>query len=105
MQQALREFPQEASQSYNQMMESYESFALMESRKIFLFIPDLSEYRLVCFHRKRFLVKHLMKSSFFCLNYSTCFNRIDLPVYSSKNELREKLKVAIESSATGFDIE
>jgi hypothetical protein len=32
----------------------------------------------------------------------TCFNRIDLPVYSSKDELREKLKVAIATSATGF---
>jgi len=35
----------------------------------------------------------------------TCFNRIDLPVYSSKEELREKLKTAIATSATGFDIE
>lgn len=34
--------------------------------------------------------------------FSTCFNRIDLPVYSSKDELREKLKVAIATSATGF---
>ena len=35
----------------------------------------------------------------------TCFNRIDLPVYDSKDELREKLKVAIATSATGFEIE
>mmetsp|Transcript_28732 Transcript_28732/g.58997 ORF Transcript_28732/g.58997 Transcript_28732/m.58997 type:complete len:853 (-) Transcript_28732:12-2570(-) len=35
----------------------------------------------------------------------TCFNRIDLPVYSSKDELREKLTVAVATSATGFDIE
>eukprot|EP00804_Cyclotella_cryptica_P004650 CCRYP_019461-RA/>CCRYP_019461-RA protein AED:0.03 eAED:0.03 QI:1846/1/1/1/1/0.8/5/1797/280 len=35
----------------------------------------------------------------------TCFNRIDLPVYSSKDELRDKLKIAIATSATGFDIE
>eukprot|EP00581_Thalassiosira_minuscula_P017736 CAMPEP_0183721764 /NCGR_PEP_ID=MMETSP0737-20130205/13926_1 /TAXON_ID=385413 /ORGANISM="Thalassiosira miniscula, Strain CCMP1093" /LENGTH=862 /DNA_ID=CAMNT_0025951817 /DNA_START=72 /DNA_END=2660 /DNA_ORIENTATION=- len=35
----------------------------------------------------------------------TCFNRIDLPIYSSKDELREKLKIAIATSATGFDIE
>jgi len=35
----------------------------------------------------------------------TCFNRIDLPIYSSKDELREKLRVSIVSSATGFDME
>ncbi|KAL7509607.1 hypothetical protein ACHAXN_006564 [Cyclotella atomus] len=35
----------------------------------------------------------------------TCFNRIDLPVYDSKDELREKLKIAIATSATVFDIE
>ena len=35
----------------------------------------------------------------------TCFNRIDLPIYSSKEELSEKLKVAVSTSATGFDIE
>eukprot|EP00956_Cyclotella_meneghiniana_P004157 scaffold5102_cov76-Cyclotella_meneghiniana.AAC.11 len=36
---------------------------------------------------------------------STCFNRIDLPEYDSKDELRDKLKLAIATSATGFDIE
>jgi HECT-domain (ubiquitin-transferase) len=35
----------------------------------------------------------------------TCFNRIDLPVYSSKDELRERLKLAVTMVATGFDIE
>eukprot|EP00531_Pseudo-nitzschia_arenysensis_P006133 CAMPEP_0116121812 /NCGR_PEP_ID=MMETSP0329-20121206/3892_1 /TAXON_ID=697910 /ORGANISM="Pseudo-nitzschia arenysensis, Strain B593" /LENGTH=859 /DNA_ID=CAMNT_0003615641 /DNA_START=144 /DNA_END=2723 /DNA_ORIENTATION=- len=35
----------------------------------------------------------------------TCFNRIDLPLYSSKEELQERLKLAVTMSATGFDIE
>lgn len=35
----------------------------------------------------------------------TCFNRIDLPTYESKEELREKLKLAVTMVATGFDIE
>ena len=35
----------------------------------------------------------------------TCFNRIDLPIYDNKDELEEKLKIAITMAATGFDIE
>jgi len=35
----------------------------------------------------------------------TCFNRIDLPLFESKEELAEKLKLAVTMSATGFDIE
>eukprot|EP00549_Striatella_unipunctata_P018746 CAMPEP_0118725672 /NCGR_PEP_ID=MMETSP0800-20121206/33270_1 /TAXON_ID=210618 ORGANISM="Striatella unipunctata, Strain CCMP2910" /NCGR_SAMPLE_ID=MMETSP0800 /ASSEMBLY_ACC=CAM_ASM_000638 /LENGTH=680 /DNA_ID=CAMNT_0006634397 /DNA_START=78 /DNA_END=2120 /DNA_ORIENTATION=+ len=35
----------------------------------------------------------------------TCFNRIDLPLYESLEELREKLKLAVTMVATGFDIE
>lgn len=35
----------------------------------------------------------------------TCFNRIDLPRYETKNDLREKLKLAVTMVATGFDIE
>lgn len=35
----------------------------------------------------------------------TCFNRIDLPAYSTKEELVERLKFAVSSSATGFDME
>ena len=36
---------------------------------------------------------------------STCFNRIDLPLYENKEELQEKLKLAVTMQATGFDIE
>jgi E3 ubiquitin-protein ligase NEDD4 len=43
----------------------------------------------------------------FCLypRAHTCFNRIDLPKYESKDELREKLKLAVTMVSTGFDIE
>mmetsp|Transcript_5029 Transcript_5029/g.7425 ORF Transcript_5029/g.7425 Transcript_5029/m.7425 type:complete len:562 (+) Transcript_5029:739-2424(+) len=35
----------------------------------------------------------------------TCFNRIDLPLYDSKENLKEKLSVAITMVSTGFDLE
>ena len=35
----------------------------------------------------------------------TCFNRLDLPMYKSKSELREKLKTAVTQCATGFTLE
>lgn len=35
----------------------------------------------------------------------TCFNRIDLPMYETKEELEEKLRLAVTMAATGFDIE
>ena len=35
----------------------------------------------------------------------TCFNRIDLPLFESKADLEEKLRLAITMSSTGFDIE
>jgi HECT-domain (ubiquitin-transferase) len=38
-------------------------------------------------------------------NISTCFNRIDLPLYETKAELKEKLMLAVSMSSTGFDIE
>lgn len=35
----------------------------------------------------------------------TCFNRIDLPLYETKQDLQQRLKLAVTMSATGFDIE
>ena len=32
----------------------------------------------------------------------TCFNQIDLPVYGSEDELREKLMMAIKEGSEGF---
>ena len=37
--------------------------------------------------------------------YSTCFNRIDLPLYEERSELVEKLQIAITMASAGFDIE
>jgi len=35
----------------------------------------------------------------------TCFNRIDLPIYESKDDLKEKLEFVISLVSTGFDLE
>lgn len=35
----------------------------------------------------------------------TCFNRIDLPMYSSKEDLKQYLVLAIQLECTGFDID
>jgi len=35
----------------------------------------------------------------------TCFNRLDLPMYRSKKDLREKLQIAVRECATGFTLE
>jgi hypothetical protein len=35
----------------------------------------------------------------------TCFNRIDLPTYETKDDLRERLKLAVTMVSTGFDLE
>jgi hypothetical protein len=35
----------------------------------------------------------------------TCFNRLDLPTYRSKKDLREKLKASVTMGATGFDMD
>ncbi|KAL7546229.1 hypothetical protein ACHAWF_009565 [Thalassiosira exigua] len=54
---------------------------------------------------KRFCINGIRKEHSLYPRSHTCFNRLDLPVYSNKDELREKLKVAVATSATGFDIE
>ena len=35
----------------------------------------------------------------------TCFNRIDLPLYKSKKDLKQNLSLAIQLESTGFDLE
>eukprot|EP00584_Thalassiosira_punctigera_P009619 CAMPEP_0172546206 /NCGR_PEP_ID=MMETSP1067-20121228/16000_1 /TAXON_ID=265564 ORGANISM="Thalassiosira punctigera, Strain Tpunct2005C2" /NCGR_SAMPLE_ID=MMETSP1067 /ASSEMBLY_ACC=CAM_ASM_000444 /LENGTH=894 /DNA_ID=CAMNT_0013333099 /DNA_START=107 /DNA_END=2791 /DNA_ORIENTATION=+ len=54
---------------------------------------------------RQFCIHGIKKENSLYPRSHTCFNRLDLPIYGSKNELREKLKVAIATSATGFDIE
>jgi len=54
---------------------------------------------------KKFALSGIRKEQSLFPRAHTCFNRIDLPCYSSKEELREKLKIALATSVTGFDIE
>lgn len=35
----------------------------------------------------------------------TCFNRLDLPLYETKEELEEKLNLVVTMESTGFDLE
>lgn len=54
---------------------------------------------------RQFCIHGITKQNSFYPRSHTCFNRIDLPIYGSKSELLEKLRVSIATSATGFDIE
>lgn len=54
---------------------------------------------------KKFSIHGVQESSFPYPRAHTCFNRIDLPNYTSKKHLREKLKAAVTLSAVGFGIE
>lgn len=70
----------------------------------------VSHWRRVCIHdHSKYsscsYIFNLFSSSNLSFIYSTCFNRIDLPIYEEKSELEEKLKIAITMAATGFDME
>jgi len=54
---------------------------------------------------KKFCVHGVSRDQYPYPRAHTCFNRIDLPNYSSKRELREKLKQAVSMTYVGFDIE
>jgi len=54
---------------------------------------------------KKFAINGVDVSNFPYPRAHTCFNRIDLPNYSTKEELRDRLKLAVTMSATGFDME
>merc|ERR1712232_26116 len=54
---------------------------------------------------KKFAIHGVNRSSYAYPRAHTCFNRIDLPNYSSKKELYEKLKASITLSSVGFDLE
>jgi hypothetical protein len=54
---------------------------------------------------KLFTINAVSPSHFPYPRSHTCFNRIDLPKYSTKQELYEKLKATITSSYVGFGIE
>jgi len=54
---------------------------------------------------QRFTLNGVRRTVSFYPRAHTCFNRIDLPLYSDKEELRTKLLVAAQMEATGFSIE
>lgn len=51
---------------------------------------------------KLFCVHGVSTDQYFYPRAHTCFNRIDLPNYSSKNELRERLRQAVSMNYVGF---
>ena len=54
---------------------------------------------------RKFTILGIAVSECFYPRAHTCFNRLDLPMYDTKEYLREKLKLAVTMAATGFDIE
>lgn len=54
---------------------------------------------------RKFTVNSIAKSVSIFPRAHTCFNRIDLPIYESKKELKKFLTMAIQMEATGFDID
>lgn len=54
---------------------------------------------------KKFTIHGIDKGTSMFPRAHTCFNRIDLPIYSSKGELEEKLRIAVTTSCVGFDME
>lgn len=54
---------------------------------------------------RKFTIHGVDSAQFVYPKSHTCFNRIDVPTYSTKDELAEKLTVAITTSFVGFDIE
>jgi E3 ubiquitin-protein ligase NEDD4 len=53
---------------------------------------------------RKFTIQGIDRSYPFPMSH-TCFNRIDLPEYDSKQELSEKLRIAVTTSHLGFGIE
>lgn len=54
---------------------------------------------------KKFAVHGVQREQYTFPRAHTCFNRLDLPTYSSKKEMLEKLKIAVTTSAVGFGLE
>lgn len=54
---------------------------------------------------KKFSINGVSRDQYAYPRAHTCFNRIDLPNYSSKQELREKVSQAVSMTYVGFDIE
>ena len=54
---------------------------------------------------KKFAIHGVDRNAYVYPRAHTCFNRIDLPNYSSKKELYDKLRQAVTLSGVGFDME
>lgn len=54
---------------------------------------------------RKFTVNSLPVESAIFPRAHTCFNRIDLPLYKSKRDLKTHLALAVQLEATGFDID
>lgn len=54
---------------------------------------------------KKFCVHGVSRDQYCYPRAHTCFNRIDLPNYSSKRELRERVGQAVSMTYVGFDME
>lgn len=51
---------------------------------------------------RKFTIHGVKKGSCPYPRSHTCFNRIDLPMYETRKELYNNIKVAIELESTGF---
>lgn len=54
---------------------------------------------------RKFTVNSIDKKTSIFPRAHTCFNRIDLPLYENKKELKKYLTLAIQMECTGFDID
>jgi hypothetical protein len=54
---------------------------------------------------RKFTVNSITKAQSIFPRAHTCFNRIDLPLYDDKKELKKYLTLAVQMECTGFDIE
>ena len=54
---------------------------------------------------RKFTVNSITKQASIFPRAHTCFNRIDLPLYENKKELKKYLTLAVSMECTGFDID
>jgi E3 ubiquitin-protein ligase NEDD4 len=54
---------------------------------------------------RKFTINSITKTSSIFPRAHTCFNRIDLPLYENKKELKKYLTLAVSMECTGFDID
>jgi E3 ubiquitin-protein ligase NEDD4 len=54
---------------------------------------------------RKFTINSLDKKTSIFPRAHTCFNRIDLPLYDNKKELKKYLTLAVQMECTGFDID